>query len=407
MAGKRKTIIFLGDGMADEPVPQLGNRTPLQYANTPAMDRIAREGRCGTLLTLPAGYPTSSEVANMSVLGCDLASEYCGRGPLEAAGRNIPLAPDDKAFRLNLTTVAGGVLKDFSGGRVRQTDAEALIQTLNARFGSPEVRFYPGVSYRSILVLSGPRFSHKVVTEKPDDNHGEAMEDHLPKAKSPEAEATAVFLRHLMLEAPDVLAETEVNRRLREAGRPQANGVWPWSGGTAGGLRPLADKYGVRGAVISAVDVIAGLGRLLGMTVIPVPGATGYIDTNYEGKADAAIEALKSHDFVYLHLEAIDEVSHEQNLELKIRAIENFDSRIIARVLAAADHEANVAVLPDHPVPVAFGKHTRTPVPVAVRLAGVEPDGVQTFDEIACPQGSLGAMKNGDLMSLLLGAPRA
>jgi 2,3-bisphosphoglycerate-independent phosphoglycerate mutase len=403
MAQKQKTVVFLGDGMADEPLPHLGNRTPLQYANTPAMDSIARDGVCGTMLTLPAGFPTSSEVANMSVLGCDLGTEYCGRGPLEAAGRNIPLGPSDKAFRMNLTTVAGGVLKDFSGGHVRQEDAQALIAAMNNHFGAPDVHFFPGVSYRSIIVLSGPKYSHRVTTEKPDDNHGESMEDHLPKAQVPEAEATAALLRRIMLEAPAVLDETAANRRLREAGRPVANGVWPWSGGMAGGLRPLKAKYGVSGAVISAVDVIVGLGRLLGMTVISVPGATGYIDTNYEGKADAAIAALRNHDFVYLHLEAIDEVSHEQNLELKVRAIENFDQRIIQRVLDAAGNSINVAVLPDHPVPIAFGKHTRTPVPVAVRMRGVAPDPVQTFDEASCPKGKLGLLKNDDLMNLLLG----
>jgi 2,3-bisphosphoglycerate-independent phosphoglycerate mutase len=406
MATRQKTIVFLGDGMADEPVPQLGNRTPLQYANTPAMDRIAREGVCGTMLTLPAGFPTSSEVANMSVLGCDLTTEYCGRGPLEAAGRNIPLGPSDKAFRMNLTTVTGGVLKDFSGGHVRQEDAQALIAEMNSRFGAPDVRFYPGVSYRSILVLSGPRHSHRVATEKPDDNHGEAIEDHLPRAQVPEAEVSAALLRRLMLEAPAMLEATAVNRKLREAGRPMANGVWPWSGGMAGGLRPIKAKYGISGAVISAVDVIVGLGRLLGMSVINVPGATGYIDTNYEGKADAAIAALRTHDFVYLHLEAIDEVSHEQNLELKIRAIENFDQRIIRRVLDSVGDRVNVAVLPDHPVPIAFGKHTRTPVPVAVRMQGVQPDAVQTFDEVSCLQGRLGQLKNDDLMNLLLGVPR-
>jgi 2,3-bisphosphoglycerate-independent phosphoglycerate mutase len=407
MAHKRKTVVFLGDGMADEPLPQLGNRTPLQYANTPAMDSIARDGVCGTMLTLPAGYPTSSEVANMSVLGCDLSTEYCGRGPLEAAGRNIPLGPSDKAFRMNLTTVAGGVLKDFSGGHVRQEDAQALIAAVNKHFGAPDVRFYPGLSYRSILVLSGPKYSHRVATEKPDDNHGEAMEDHLPKAQCPEAEATAALLRRIMLEAPAVLGETAVNRKLREAGRPMANGVWPWSGGLAGGLKPLTAKYGASGAVISAVDVIVGLGRLLGMSVINVPGATGYIDTNYEGKADAAIAALRNHDFVYLHLEAIDEVSHEQNLDLKVRAIENFDQRIIQRVLDAAGDSINVAVLPDHPVPIAFGKHTRTPVPVAVRMRGVAPDQVQTFDELSCQHGRLGMLKGDDLMNLLLGQNRA
>lgn len=401
MAQKQKTIIFLGDGMADEPVPQLGNRTPLQYANTPAMDSIAREGVCGSMLTLPAGFPTSSEVANMSVLGCDLATEYCGRGPLEAAGRNIPLGPSDKAFRMNLTTVAGGVLKDFSGGHVRQEDAQALIAAMNKHFGAPDVHFYPGVSYRSILVLSGPRHSHRVTTEKPDDNHGEAMEDHLPKAQVPEAETTAALLRRIMLEAPALLEDTATNRKLRETGRPMANGVWPWSGGLAGGFRPLTAKYGVSGAVISAVDVIVGLGRLLGMSVINVPGATGYIDTNYEGKAHAAIKALKTHDFVYLHLEAIDEVSHEQNLERKIKAIEDFDARIVSPVLDAVGPDVNAAVLPDHPVPIRLGKHTRVPVPVSVRMAGVAPDGISSYSETDCPRGSLGALKGDGLMRLL------
>ena len=398
-----KTIIFLGDGMADEPVPELGGKTPLQYANTPAMDSIARDGSSGTLLTLPPGFPTSSEVANMSVLGCDLATEYCGRGPLEAAGRHIALGPDDKAFRLNLVTVKDGLLRDYSGGHIDQASADELIRALNANFAGPAVHFYPGVSYRTILVLSGPDFSHRVKTEKPDDNHGEDMADHMPSALEPDAEATSFFLRKLMKEAPAVLEACEVNRKRAAQGKPMANGVWPWSGGKVGSLKTLKEKYGIAGAVISAVDVIVGLGRVLGMDVIHVPGATGYIDTNYEGKADAAIEALKTHDFVYLHLEAIDEVSHEKDLQNKIRAIENFDRRVIGRVLAAVGQGVNAAVLPDHPVPVAIGKHTRLPVPVAVRMAGRAPDAVQTFDEIACKQGSLGAMQNGDLMNLLFG----
>jgi len=395
--------------MADEPVPEIGGKTPLQYAQTPAMDSIAREGRCGSLLTLPHGFPTGSEVANMSVLGCDLASEYCGRGPLEAAGRGIPLRPDDKAFRLNLVTVKDGFLRDYAGGHIDQKAAEEIVQVLNARFGSDSVRFYPGVSYRTILVLSGPEFSHMVRTEKPDDNYGEEIEDHLPTALAPEAEHTAAFLRRLMIEAPAVLDSVPANQRRAADGKPVANGVWPWSGGRAGAIRTLRERYGIKGAVISAVDVISGLGRCLGMDVIAVPGATGYLDTNYEGKADAAIEAIRDHDLVYLHVEAIDEVSHERDLSNKIRAIENFDRRIVARVLEAVGRDVNVAVLPDHPVPVAVGKHTRTPVPVAVRIAGAQPDAVAAFDEVSCPAGALGAMKNGDLMNLLFGPamPRA
>ncbi|MDD4872217.1 MAG: cofactor-independent phosphoglycerate mutase [Kiritimatiellae bacterium] len=395
-----KTIIFLGDGMADEPIAELGGKTPLQFANTPAMDSIARDGVNGTLLTLPQGFPTSSEVANMSVLGCDLETEYCGRGPLEAAGRGIPLGPEDKAFRINLVTVENGVLKDFSGGHIAQNDANELIKVLNDNFGNNNVRFYPGVSYRNILVLRGKKFSHRVKTEKPDDNHEEHLIDHLPSVIEPDAEQTVCFLQKIMIEATAVLETTPVNRRLSTEGKLMANGVWPWSGGKAGSLKTLKEKYGISGGAISAVDVIVGLGRCLGMEIIPVPGATGYIDTNYEGKADAAIKALKNHDFVYLHLEAIDEVSHEQDLKNKIRAIENFDSRIVGPVLAAFGPELNVAVLPDHPVPIATGKHTRNPVPVAVRITGQKPDSVRVFDETACKEGMLGAMKNGDLMNL-------
>jgi len=396
-----KTIIFLGDGMADEPVAELGGKTPLQFANTPAMDSIARDGTNGTLLTLPKGFPTSSEVANMSVLGCDLETEYRGRGPLEAAGRGIPLGPDDTAFRLNLVTIENGILKDSAGGHLAQNDANNLIKLLNEKFGSDNIRFHPGVSYRNIMILKGKDFSPRVRAEKPDDNHRERLIDHLPSAIEPEAEHTAQLLRKIMTEATPILESSPTNKHLAAEGKPMANGIWLWSGGKAGSLKTIKEKYGITGAAISAVDVIIGLGRCLGMDVITVPGATGYIDTNYEGKADAAIEALKNHDFVFLHLEAIDEVSHEQNLKNKIRAIENFDSRIIGKVLAAFGKELNVAVLPDHPVPISTGKHTRTPVPVAARIAGKKPDCVQTFDEIACKQGILGSMKNGDLMNLL------
>jgi len=399
----RPTVIFLPDGMADEPLESLGGRTPLQAAHTPAMDSIAREGRCGTLLTLPEGFPTSSEVANMSVLGCDLASEYCGRGPLEAAGRGIALGADDVAFRMNLTTVEDGILRDFSGGHIAQEDAEGLVDVLDRHFGGDNVRFRPGVSYRNLLILSGPEYSPRLKTEKPDDNHGEPVAEHLPVALEPQAEATAAFLRRLVEEAPAVLAASEVSRRMAAAGKPPANAVWPWSGGKAGALRRLEEKYGISGAVISAVDVINGLGHCLGMDVIRVPGATGYIDTNYEGKAQAAIEALRDHDLVYVHVEATDEVSHAQDLEKKLMAIEDFDSRIVAPVLAAHGGDVNACVLPDHPVPIATGKHTRAPVPVAVRMAGCPADGIQVYDEIACPGGALGAMANGELMALLFG----
>ena len=398
---RHKTIIFLGDGMADEPLDELDGRTPLQAADTPAMDAIAGAGRCGTLLTLPDEFPTSSDVANMSVLGCNLATDYCGRGPLEAAGRGIRLEPDDIAFRVNLVTTESGILTDFSGGHPDQAISEQFIKALAARLGSDTVRFYSGVSYRNILVLSGAGLSAAVDTEKPDDNHGERMDGHLPRARTPEAAHTVEILRRLIAEAPAVLAESGLNDKVIAAGHSPVNAIWPWSGGRTGELQTLNAKYGISSAVISAVDVIMGLGICLGMTPISVEGATGYIDTNYEGKADAAIAAIRDHDLVYLHVEAIDEVSHAQDLEKKIMAIEDFDRRVVSRVAAKLPDDVATVVLPDHPVPIALGKHTRVPVPVAVCVPGEPPDTVSVFDELACPTGALGAMRNGDLMNLL------
>ena len=389
-----KTILFLGDGMADEPIPSLGGRTPLQVAATPAIDRIAREGRNGTMLTLPAGFPTSSDVANMSVLGCDLPSEYCGRGPLEAAGQALALPADSICFRMNLVSVApDGRLADFSGGHIAQADAAETIDILNRALGSDSVRFHPGVSYRCLLVLRGTEFSADVHCEKPDDNSGNPVAEHLPRAESPAGEHTAAVLNDLIARAAEVLR-----------GRA-ANGIWPWSGGRAGAIHDIAKRYGIRAAVISAVDVINGLGRSLGMDVIRVPGATGYIDTDYEAKADAAIAAIRDYDFVYVHVEATDEVSHAQDLQLKIKVLEDFDRRLVGRTMAGAGDAITYAVLPDHPVPVALGRHTRTPVPVAVRRPGWTPDAVQAFDESSCLQGALGRLSGSGLMDLLFRVP--
>ncbi|MEI7898992.1 MAG: cofactor-independent phosphoglycerate mutase [bacterium] len=387
-----QTVLFLGDGMADEPLAELSGRTPLQAADTPNMDAIARLGRSGTFLTLPAGFPTASDVANMSVLGCDLATEMCGRGPLEAASQGLTLGADDLAFRVNLITVdAEGILRDFSGGHIAQADAAEAIRLLNEKLGTDTIRFYPGVSYRNLLILSGPAYSAAISYDKPDDNHGQPVAKHLPRTKSTEGQHTAAVLRDLSARAAAVLEGRE------------ANGIWLWSGGKVGAMHNICQRYGIKAAVISAVDVINGLGRCLGMDVIRVPGATGYIDTNYEGKADAAVKALADgYDFVYVHVEAIDEVSHAQDLMLKLRAIEDFDRRLVGRVMKAAGPGVAYCVLPDHPVPIALGKHTRTPVPVAVCQPGVPPDSVQTFDEKAAQHGALGYLRGSGLMDLLL-----
>jgi 2,3-bisphosphoglycerate-independent phosphoglycerate mutase len=391
-AKKFQTVLFLGDGMADEPVESLGHKTPLQAAKTPNMDTIARNGRSGTLLTLPEGYPTSSDVANMSVLGCDLAKEICGRGPLECASQGIRLGTTDVAFRVNFTTVdSQGILRDFSGGHIAQHDAVASIALLNKHLGSDTIRFYPGVSYRNLLMLSGDCYTADVYCDKPDDHHGNPIAEHLPTAKTEAGAYTVATLSDLMSKASELLKGRE------------ANGIWPWSGGKPGAIHNICKKYGIRAAVISAVDVINGLGACMGMDVIKVKGATGYIDTNYEGKADAVLQALKdSYDFVYVHVESMDEVSHAQDLALKMKTIEDFDARLIGRVMQAAGDKVAYAVLPDHPVPLSTGKHTRTPVPVSVWQPGNTPDAVQTFDEIASPIGSLGHLKGSELMDLLL-----
>lgn len=386
-----KTILFLGDGMADEPLAELGGKTPLQAANTPNMDLIAKNGCSGTFLSLPGGFPTSSDVANMSVLGGDLTTELCGRGALEAASQGIKLADNQLAFRLNITTVdENGILTDFSGGHISQEDAEATIALLNERLGNDKVRFAPGVSYRNLLILTGDEFTADLVCYKPDDNHGNPVADHLPRPKGEGSELTAELLCELMDKASKLLKGRE------------GNGIWPWSGGRTGKLHSVSERYALRAAVISAVDVIKGLGYCMGLDVINVPGATGYIDTNYEGKADAAVKALETHDFIYVHVEAMDEVSHAQDLKLKLQAIEDFDRRIVGRVIQSAGEGVAYCVLPDHPVPIALGKHTRTPVPVSVWQPDEQVDDVQTYDEESVKAGALGSMKGSDLMDLLL-----
>lgn len=388
--------------MADEPIEALGGITPIDKAHTPGMDTIAGLGANGSLFTLPEAFPTSSDVANMSVLGCDLTKEYAGRGVLEAASQGIDLKPTDVAFRVNLVTIENGILRDFSGGHLAQEDAENLIADLNSNFSNDHLKFFPGVSYRNLLVLSGPDDVADVKTEKPDDHPDDPVADNLPAANSPAGEPTAAKLRALMHDAAAFLEKHPINQQARAEGRAPANGIWIWSGGSPSGFRSLESKYGISSAVISAVDVIKGLGRCLGMEVINVPGATGYIDTNYEGKADATIEAIKTHDLVYLHVEAIDEVSHGGDLDLKIDTIEAFDRRVVCRVLEGIKGQPiNVAVLPDHPVPVRLRKHTRIPVPVAIMGPDFHADAITRYSELTCPDGSLGAMVGPDFMNRL------
>ncbi len=388
---KGKAIVFLADGMADEPCPELGGKTPLEASEKPFMDSIARNGASGTFLSLPEGFPTSSDAANMSVLGYDLAKYYPGRGPIECASQEIPLKPDDIAWRCNLVTVdPQGILRDYSAGHIPAAKAQTLMHDLQKKFGSDKVSFYSGVSYRNLLVLHGKEFSADVDYCKPDSSQDQPVSELRLKARSPQAQHTVDFLEKLCADAGKFLAEHPLNRGCASP----ANNIWPWSPGHKPHFPAFSGKYaGRRAAVITAVDVIAGIAKCAGMDVIRVPGATGYLDTNYAGKAQAAISAIEKYDFVYVHLEVIDECSHEGDLKLKLRAISDFENKIVKPVMTAlAGRDVTFAVLPDHPVPFKLRKHTRTPVPVAVWGPHIQPDSVTEYGETAAKKGSLGFM---------------
>lgn len=398
-----KTLVFLADGMADEPLRELNGKTPLEAAETPNMDRIAALGASGTLLTLPEGFPTSSDVANLSVLGYDLAKEYPGRGPLEAASIGVTLGPHDIAFRCNLVHAEAGVLMDFSAGHIETNRSRKIIEDLQIRFGNLKATFHPGVSYRNLLVLHGEEFTDNVIYHKPDSCQGEKLEDTKlkPAYNSRESAHTVEFLQSLIDKTSVFLAAHPLNRGFKSP----ANRIWPCSPGRRPALTPFSQKYGGRtGAVISAVDVIFGIAVCTGMEVVKVPGATGFIDTNYQGKAEAAVKALDRHDFAYLHLEAIDECSHIGDLDLKMRAIEDFDLKIVGPVMKALEgKDVTFAVLPDHPVPIKMRKHTRTPVPFAICGKHIAPDKLKAYSEKLAPKGSLGFHKGDEFMKLALG----
>lgn len=397
---KGKAIVFLADGMADEPVEALGGKTPLEAVDTPYMDSIARNGASGTFLTLPEGFPTSSDAANMSVLGYELASFYPGRGPIEATSQGIQLGPDDIAWRCNLVTVENGILRDYSAGHISKERAKAFMDALAAKFNSDKVTFYSGVSYRNLLVLHGAEFSAEVDYFKPDSSQDLPVSELRMKAKTPAAQHTVDFVEKLMEDAAAFLADHPLNKN----GEVPANWIWPWSPGHKPSFPGFSGKYdGRTAAVITAVDVISGIAKCAGMDVIPVEGATGYLDTNYAGKAEAAIKAIEDHDFVYVHLEAIDECSHEGNLQHKMQAISDLENKIIKPVMTAlAGRDLTFAILPDHPVPLHLRAHTRTPVPVAICGPHIVPDAVQHYSEKDAPHGSLGFMHGEEFVRKVL-----
>ena len=390
-----KHIIILGDGMADEPIASLGGLTPLQYAQTPYMDELARQGVTGRLKTVADGFHPGSEVANMAVLGYDLPTVYEGRGVLEAASIGVELQPGDMAMRCNLICVEGEILKNHSAGHITTEEADELIRYLNEQLGSEQVHFYTGVSYRHLLVIKGG--DKRVACTPPHDVPLHPFRPLLVKAEVPEAQATADLLNELILRSQELLKNHPVNLRRQAEGKDMANSIWPWSPGYRPAMRTLKEMYGFeRGAVISAVDLIRGIGVYAGLKVLHVEGATGLYDTNYEGKAQAALEALKENDFVYLHIEASDEAGHEGDVALKIKTIENLDRRAVGPIYEAVkqwDEPVAIAVLPDHPTPCAVRTHTNQPVPFLIWKPGEAPDGVTRFDEFAVAEGKYGVLE--------------
>lgn len=401
-----KHIIILGDGMADEPISELGGLTPLQTAHTPAFDFLAANGCCGTLQTVPTGFAPGSEIANLGILGYDVAEVYEGRGSLEAASMGIEIADDEVAMRCNIICVTpDGKIKNHSAGHISTEEASILIDALQNELGSDYVNFHCGVSYRHLLKLRNG--NKHVKCTPPHDVPGAYIADVMPCALCDEAEDTASQLRDLMMRSQKVLANHPVNLRRIEQGKDPANMIWPWSLGYRPSMKTLNELYGVeRGAAISAVDLIKGIGRYAGLEVIEVDGATGLYDTNYEGKAQAAIKALKDGcDFVFLHVEASDEAGHEGDVALKIKTIEYLDSRIVAPIIQAAkslDEPLSIALLPDHPTPCHIKTHTSDPVPFVIYNPTVEPDSVTKFDECSAKSGALGHHNVLDFIPLLL-----
>ncbi len=411
-----KHIIILGDGMADHAVERLGGKTLLQYADTPYMDMLARKGRTGRLVTVPDGFMPGSEVANTAILGYDLNKVYEGRGPLEAASIGYDMQSDDLALRCNIITLSDGKIINHHGGHLTTEQGDVLIKYLNEKLGNDNIRFITGIQYRHLLIIKGG--NKHIVCAPPHDHPNQEWRPLLVKAEQPQdeqeaaewkkeskltPEETAELVNRLILDSQKLL-ETHPFNASREV---KANSIWPWSGGYRPKMPTLMQMYPQvkTGAVISAVDLIRGIGRYAGLEVIKVPGATGLANTNYEGKAQAALEALKHKDFVFLHIEASDEAGHDGDLELKLRTIENLDHRAVEPIynkVKTWDEPVCIAVMPDHPTPVEIRTHVKEPVPFEIWYPGIEPDSVQTYDEVSCVQGSYGLLRLQEFMQTFM-----
>ena len=398
-----KYIVMVPDGMSDYPLEEVGGRTPLESAKIPNMTFLAKNGKVGLATTIPKGMTPASDVANLAILGYDPVKYYSGRGPLEAANMGIDLDSDDVAFRCNLVTEDKGVLTDYSAGHIRSKEAKILIEELDKNLGRDDIKFYPGVSYRHLMVVkNGKHFKingketdlSKISYMPPHDITGQKIKENLPKGKGAE------FLIKLMNDSKVILEKHDVNKVRIDLKENPASMIWLWGQGTRPSLPSFKEKYGVTGSIISAVDLVNGIGKTIGLDVIKVPGATGYYDTNYQGKADYAVESLANKDFVFIHVEATDEAGHNKDIRAKIGAIENFDKFIVGTILKnfKKRNDVKMMLLPDHATPISVGTHTIDPIPFVMYGAGIEADNVMVFSETSAKSSRLTFQSGWQLM---------
>jgi 2,3-bisphosphoglycerate-independent phosphoglycerate mutase len=398
-----KYILIIGDGMADYPITELGCKTPLQAAIKPNIDSIAARGKSGLIKNVPDSMTPGSEVAICSILGYD-PTKYCpGRGPIEAPALGVKLGPNDTAYRCNIITEENGTIADYSAGHITTAEAAQLIAAIQKTYNKPgEIEFYPGLDYRHLLVLRNSGHPDQIKCTPPHDATGIKVTEVLPKATAPKTEKDANLLISLIEGSRPILQNHPVNVARERAGKKPGNLIWLWGGGKKPAMPTLKEKFGVEGAVISAVDLVKGLATYAGMEVINVQGATGLANTNYEGKADAALKALQKKDLVVVHVEASDEAGHVKDIKLKVKTIEYLDRRLVSRIIAGMKEPYAIAVLPDHPTPISLGTHSRDLVPFSIASPKTKPDNVKVFDEESAKVGGYGEVKNKNLIELLL-----
>lgn len=398
-----KYIIILGDGMADHPLKELENRTPLQVANIPNIDKLAKLGKTGMFQTVPLDMPPGSEVANLAVLGYDVGKVYEGRGVLEAASMGVKINEGDLAMRCNLICIEDDKIKNHSAGHISTFESHILIDFLNENLSTKLIKFYKGISYRHLFVMKNGVNDLKFTP--PHDVPGTSYKDVMVVPTKKSGKVTAKQLNKLILKSQELLKNHPINKKRISEGKDPANSIWFWSSGYKPTMRTLQKKYGVTGAVISAVDIIKGLGVYAGMDVIEVEGATGLTDTNYEGKAEAAVKALKDHDLVYLHVEATDEAGHSGDAQLKIKALEYLDKRAVEYIIektSELDEDVTIAVLPDHATPCEVRTHTHDAVPFIIYHPKQAADDVKEYNEFTCKQGGFGTVQEDEFIKLLL-----